>query len=56
MGQFARLRNRETDAAGFCLGLLGQVRDAQERALDAVFGVKQYLRQHRIMIAGRQKI
>lgn len=34
MEQFAHLRNREADAAGFCLGLLAQVRDAQERALD----------------------
>ena len=34
MRQFARLRNREADAAGFCLGLLGQLRDAQKRAPD----------------------
>ena len=33
MRQFARLRNREADAAGFCLGLLGQLRDAQEHAM-----------------------
>lgn len=34
MGLFARLRNREADATGFCLGLLGQLKDAQERAMD----------------------
>lgn len=34
MELFAQLRNREADAVGFCLGLLGQVRNAQERALD----------------------
>ena len=28
-----RLRNREHDALGFCAGLLGQLGDAQERAL-----------------------
>jgi Fic family protein len=32
--QFRRLRERKGDAAGFCLGMLGQVKDAQERALD----------------------
>ena len=32
--QFARLRNREADAIGFCLGLLGQLKDAQKRALE----------------------
>lgn len=31
--QFKRLREREGDAEGFCLGLLGQVKDAQERAM-----------------------
>ena len=31
--QFERLRNREHDAVGFCAGLLGQLGDAQERAL-----------------------
>jgi len=31
--QFKLLRERKGDAEGFCLGLLGQVRDAQERAL-----------------------
>ena len=31
--QFKRLREREGDADGFCLGLLGQVKDAQERAM-----------------------
>lgn len=31
--QFRRLREREGDAVDFCLGMLGQVRDAQERAL-----------------------
>ena len=34
MELFAQLRNREADAAGFCLGLLGQARTAQERAMD----------------------
>ena len=34
MRQFARLRGREADATGFCLGLLGQLKDAQERAMD----------------------
>ena len=33
MRQFARLRDREADATGFCLGLLGQLRDAQEHAM-----------------------
>lgn len=32
--QFARLRNREADAAGFCLGMLGQLKEAQERVLE----------------------
>ena len=32
--QFKRLREREHDAIGFCAGLLGQLSDAQERALD----------------------
>ena len=30
---FGRLRDRESDAAGFCAGLLGQLGDSQERAL-----------------------
>jgi hypothetical protein len=36
VGQFARLRNREHDAVGFCAGLLGQVSDAQEYVLDVL--------------------
>lgn len=32
--QFRQLREREADAAGFCLGLLGQLADAQQRALN----------------------
>lgn len=32
--QFKRLRERNADALGFCLGMLNQVRDAQERALN----------------------
>lgn len=34
--QFKLLRERKSDALGFCLGILGQVRDAQKRALDLV--------------------
>jgi hypothetical protein len=37
MRLFARLREREADAIGFCLGLLGQLKDAQEHALDICF-------------------
>lgn len=36
MQSFARLRNRETDAIGFCLRMLGQVKNAQVRALAAL--------------------
>lgn len=32
--QFKQLRERKADAAGFCLGLLGQLNDAQRRALN----------------------
>ena len=32
--QFKQLRDRKVDAIGFCLGMLGQLRDAQERALN----------------------
>ena len=33
---FRQLREREADAAGFCLGLLGQLADAQQRALNTL--------------------
>ena len=32
--QFKRLRERNNDAIGFCLGMFCQIEDAQERALD----------------------
>ena len=32
--QFKQLRERTADATGFCLGMLGQLRDAQQRALN----------------------
>jgi len=32
--QFKQLRERNNDAIGFCLGMLCQIGDAQQRALD----------------------
>ncbi len=43
---FRQLRERKADAAGFCLGMLGQLSDAQQRALNMlVIGTKPALQE-----------